>query len=58
MNSFSPGSSSDFKFTDAIEQGSRVFYLQIERDREGNHISIWSLGAFRGGQSRLRPVSR
>jgi len=21
----------------------------IERDREGNHISIWPLGAFRGG---------
>ncbi len=27
----------------------RLFYLQIERDREGNHISIWPISAFRGG---------
>ena len=52
----------DFKVTDTIEQGSRrplrLLYLQIERDREGNHISLWPVGALRGGKGGLPPVSR
>jgi hypothetical protein len=44
----------DFKVTDAIEQGSRValfgsFTYKSNATGRENHISIWSLGAFRGG---------
>src|SRR2546429_9586101 len=38
----------DFKIIDTIEQGKprhplRHFYLQIDRDREGNHLSVRAL---------------
>jgi len=38
----------DFKVIDTIEQGKprhplRHFYLQIDRDREGNHLSVRAL---------------
>jgi hypothetical protein len=47
----------DFKVTDTIEQGHVALFSSfigpIERDREGNHISIWSPSAFRRGTRLL-----
>ena len=41
----------DFKVTDSLEQGNRVaifgsFTYKSNGDREGNHVSFWSPGAF------------
>jgi len=53
----------DFKVTDSIEQGSRVAFFgsfTYKSNVTGKEITspFWPVGALRGRQSCLRPVSR